>query len=258
VNWALSDADYRELLLLRTGLRQFLRMSEDFAREVGLTPTQHQLLLAVRGHDDPAGPTIGDVASYLLLRHHSAVELVDRATAAGLLRRRVDRKDGRAVRLSLTAAGKRSLEQLSTRNLEELRRLAEHFRPLLDDLGDRPDASNGRIVLARVYDSTVAPGRRLLVDRLWPRGLRKEDADFEWRKDLAPSSELRRWYGHDPARFEEFAARYTAELVEHTDDLHALVTDTGEPIVLLTATKDLAHSGATVLATLLARQQRTA
>jgi uncharacterized protein YeaO (DUF488 family)/DNA-binding MarR family transcriptional regulator len=248
----LKDADYRELLRLRTGLRQFLHMSEDFAREVGLTPAQHQLLLAVRGHDDPVGPTIGDVATYLLLRHHSTVELVDRAVAAGLVRRRADRKDARAVRLLLTAAGKRSLEQLSSRNLAELRRLAEHFRPLLDDLGDDHNPTATRVSVARVYDPPETGGRRLLVDRLWPRGLRKEDANFEWRKDLAPSTELRRWYGHDPARFEEFAMRYAGELAERTDELDALAD---EPIVLLTATRDLAHSGATVLAAQIGRQR---
>ena len=130
----LRDEDYQELLRLRTGLRQFLHQSEDFAREVGLTPAQHQLLLAIRGHDHPDGPTIGDVANYLLLRHHSAVELVDRAVTAGLVERTADRGDARMVRLTLTEAGKRALGRLSARNLDELRRLAEHFRPLLDDL----------------------------------------------------------------------------------------------------------------------------
>ena len=195
--------------------------------------------------------------SYLLLRHHSAVELVDRAVAAGLVRRRTDTKDARAVRLSLTSTGKRALEQLSARNLEELRRLAEHFRPLLDDLGDDHDPTPTSVTVARVYDPTDPRGRRLLVDRLWPRGLRKEDANFEWRKDLAPSSELRRWYGHDPARFEEFAVRYRGELAEHADELGALAAETDEPIVLLTATRDIAHSGATVLAAQIARRRRT-
>ncbi|HUZ81240.1 MAG TPA: MarR family transcriptional regulator [Gaiellaceae bacterium] len=128
----LKDDDYEELLALRTSLRRFLQKSESFARGAGLTPVQHQLLLAIRGHSDPLGPTIGDAASYLLLRHHSAVELVDRAEAAGLVMRGPDPHDARVVRLSLTKDGKAALERLSERNLDELRRLAEYFRPLLD------------------------------------------------------------------------------------------------------------------------------
>ena len=83
-NPLLTDDDFAELLRFRDALRRFLRWSEDQARAAGLTPAQHQLLLAVRGHD--GDPTIGDVAEHLLLRHHSAVELVDRAERAGLLR----------------------------------------------------------------------------------------------------------------------------------------------------------------------------
>ena len=82
-----TDEDYRRLLELRTGLRRFLRWSEQHAEAAGLTPAQHQLLLAIRGHDDPRGPTVGDVAGYLMLRHHSAVGLVDRAEKAGLITR---------------------------------------------------------------------------------------------------------------------------------------------------------------------------
>ncbi len=83
----LEQRHYQRLLDFRTGLRRFLRWSADQAATVGVTPAQHQLLLAVRGHPDPAGPTIRDVAGYLLVRHHSAVELVDRAVAAGLVER---------------------------------------------------------------------------------------------------------------------------------------------------------------------------
>jgi DNA-binding MarR family transcriptional regulator len=91
--------------------------------EVGLTPAQHQLLLAVRGRPGRDGPTIGEVADILLLRHHSAVELINRAEAAGLVRREPDRSDQRVVRLTLTALGGRRLRQLSERHLEELDRL---------------------------------------------------------------------------------------------------------------------------------------
>jgi DNA-binding MarR family transcriptional regulator len=120
----LTDADYEDLLALRTGLRRFLRWSEQQAEEASLTPAQHQLLLAVRGHSDPRGPTIGEVADYLLLRHHSAVGLIDRADAAGLVERVRDPEDHRLVRLQLTATGSKRLEALSAQHLEELQRLA--------------------------------------------------------------------------------------------------------------------------------------
>src|ERR687887_1391800 len=96
-----SDEDYRRLLELRTGLRRFLRWSEQQAESAGVTPAQHQLLLAIRGHPDPRGPTIGDVAGYLLLRHHSVVGLVNRAESAGLIRRGADPDNRSVVRLAL-------------------------------------------------------------------------------------------------------------------------------------------------------------
>jgi DNA-binding MarR family transcriptional regulator len=130
----LSDQDYTRLLEFRTTLRQFLRWSEAQAEAAGVTPSQHQLLLAVRGHSDPRGPTIGEVADYLLLRHHSAVELVDRADVAHLVRRVRDRDDGRYVRLQLTAAAKRVLARLAAGHLEELGRLAPRIRGLYDGL----------------------------------------------------------------------------------------------------------------------------
>ncbi len=120
----LSDADYEDLLTLRSGLRRFLRWSEQQAEAEGITPAQHQLLLAIRGHTDERGPTIGEVADYLLLRHHSAVGLVDRADAAGLVVRTRDPEDHRVVRLSLTPEGNERLEALSALHLEELQRLA--------------------------------------------------------------------------------------------------------------------------------------
>lgn len=126
----LSDEDYRRLLDFRNGLRRFLRWSEDQAKAVGLTPAQHQLLLAIRGHDDPLGPTISDVAAHLMLRHHSAVELIDRAQAAGLVDRREDPEDHRAVRLHLTADAAARLDALSAQHLDELRRLEPRLRPI--------------------------------------------------------------------------------------------------------------------------------
>ena len=129
-----TDDDYRRLLELRLGLRQFLHWSEQQAVAVGITPAQHQLLLAIRGHPRPEAPTIGDVAAALLLRHHSAVGLVDRAVAAGLVDRNVDVSDHRVVRLRLTALGARRLRQLSGAHLEELRRIAPRMGSLWADL----------------------------------------------------------------------------------------------------------------------------
>jgi DNA-binding MarR family transcriptional regulator len=129
-----TDEDYRRLLELRTGLRRFLRWSEQHAEAAGLTPAQHQLLLAVRGHDDPRGPTVGDVAGYLMLRHHSAVGLVDRAEKAGLLTRGQDPDNLSVVRLRLTERGARQLEALSEQHLDELAHLAPTLHALWDAL----------------------------------------------------------------------------------------------------------------------------
>jgi len=120
----LPDEQYQELLAFRTALRRFLRWSEQQAATAGLTGQQHQLLLAIRGHDGADAPTVGDVAEHLLLRHHSAGELVDRAAEAGLVRRVHDEDDGRVVRLELTGRGQGLLERLSAAHVEELARLA--------------------------------------------------------------------------------------------------------------------------------------
>lgn len=120
----LPDEAYARLLTLRTGLRRFLRWSEEQAAAAGLTPAQHQLLLAIRGHPDPRGPTVGELADYLLLRHHSTVGLVDRADAAGLVTRERDADDHRVVRLHLTEDGAERLEALSALHLQELERLS--------------------------------------------------------------------------------------------------------------------------------------
>jgi DNA-binding MarR family transcriptional regulator len=123
-----SDADYRQLLAFRDGLRQFQHWSEEQAKAAGLTPAQHQLLLAIRGHGSP--PSMGEVAEHLLLRHHSAVELIGRAERAGLVARRTDPDDHRVVRLALTSEGETALAALAAAHLEELSRL----RPRLDVL----------------------------------------------------------------------------------------------------------------------------
>jgi DNA-binding MarR family transcriptional regulator len=127
----LSDAEYGQLLTFRTALRRFLRWSEEQATALGITPAQHQLLLAIRGHDGSLGPSIGDVADVLLLRHHSAVGLVDRAVVAKLVERRSDPEDQRLVRLRLTPLGARRLRQLAGLHLAELRRMMPAVVPAL-------------------------------------------------------------------------------------------------------------------------------
>ncbi|MFI5693773.1 MarR family winged helix-turn-helix transcriptional regulator [Kribbella sp. NPDC051586] len=127
----LDEPEYARLLAFRVGLRRFLRWSEQQAATVGLTAAQHQLLLAIRGHTDPRGPKVGELAEYLCTRHHSAVQLIDRTEQLGLIQRsREDDEDRRVVRLSLTSAGDQKLADLSTTHLEELHRLA----PLIDQL----------------------------------------------------------------------------------------------------------------------------
>ena len=126
--------DYTRLLTVRTSLRRFEAWSAQQAAAHGLTASQHQLLLAVAGHDQPLGPTISQAADYLLIKHHSAVELVDRTERAGLVRRVRDGTDHRVVRLALSAAGRRVLADLSSAHLEELERLRPLFESLLGEL----------------------------------------------------------------------------------------------------------------------------
>ena len=115
-----------------------------------------------------------------------------------------------------------------------------------------------RVHVARVYDPPGPDdGTRVLVDRLWPRGLKKADAAVDhWCRDVAPSTELRKWYGHDPAKFDEFAARYRAELdaPEQAAALTALrrLARNG-PVTLVTATKQVEISQAAVLASLISQ-----
>jgi DNA-binding MarR family transcriptional regulator len=127
---ALSQADFTRLLWLRTGLRRFLRWSEQQAKAAGLTSAKHQLLLAVRGHPNPSGPTVGEIADYLLLRHHSAVGLIDRAAADGLVKRNPDAVNRTVVRITLTSTGTEKLDRLSEAHLEELAHLAPTMRAL--------------------------------------------------------------------------------------------------------------------------------
>jgi len=123
----ITPADFRSLAGFRRSLRAFLHFSEEAARAAGLTPAQHQLLLAVKGAESDRSPSIGEIAEWLKLRHHSAVELVDRAVAAGLVSRRSDDEDGRCQRVVLTAVGQEKLAGLSALHRTELRRFREEI-----------------------------------------------------------------------------------------------------------------------------------
>jgi len=127
-----AQPDYPALLDFRTALRRFNHWSEQQARTVGLTHAQHQLLLAIKGHRGSEPPTVGDVADYLMLRHHSAVELVNRAQAGGLVERERDTSDARMVRLRLTAKGEQCLESLTELHVSELQQLGPLLAHVID------------------------------------------------------------------------------------------------------------------------------
>jgi DNA-binding MarR family transcriptional regulator len=124
--------DFEHLLAFRSSLRRFERWSDAQARAAGLTHVQHQLLVAVKGHHGSQPPTVSELAGYLLLRHHSTVELADRAEAAGIVRRVPDARDGRLVRIQLTPRGERILNELTPAHLTELHALAAVLDELVD------------------------------------------------------------------------------------------------------------------------------
>ncbi|GKQ55305.1 MarR family winged helix-turn-helix transcriptional regulator [Bradyrhizobium sp. Ce-3] len=121
---AAVTVDYRALAQFRFELRTFLAFSEEGARKAGLTPQQHQALLGIKGFVEPGPPSVGDIARFLLIRHHSAVELMNRMAKLGLVSRVTDPVDGRRVQLRLTAKGEQKLLAVSKKNIEELRRAA--------------------------------------------------------------------------------------------------------------------------------------
>lgn len=130
----ISKAEYESLAAFRYALRQFLHYSEQAAVSAGLTPQQHQALLALKGFPGRDEITIGELAERMQIRHHSAVELVDRLCAEGLVRRKASTADRRQVRITLTARGLQSLERLSASHKDELRRIAPSLRRIFDEL----------------------------------------------------------------------------------------------------------------------------
>ena len=110
------------------------------------------------------------------------------------------------------------------------------------------------IKIKRVYDpASRDDGKRIYVDRLWPRGMKKEEVQIdEWLKEISPSDALRKWFGHDPSRYAEFKRRYTKELENHLETLERIREEgKKETVTLLFSAKDVQHNNATVLRELL-------
>jgi len=139
--------DFKAMAELRYQIRKFLRFSENVARQAGIEPQQHQLLLAIRGLPDAASPTIGVLAERMQLQHHSTVELVDRLVDRNFLCRLRSTNDRRQVLVKLTHDGENFLEKLSLHHLEELQSAGPTFVKVLnsllaDSLIDNPNSAS--------------------------------------------------------------------------------------------------------------------
>ena len=130
----LSKTQYENLAAFRYALRQFLRFSDDAAQRTGITPQQHQALLAIKGFPGRDTLYVGELAERLQLRHHSAVELIDRLENDALVKRKPDASDGRKVVIGLTARGEQVLEKLSEAHRGQLRRIGPQLTRLLNEL----------------------------------------------------------------------------------------------------------------------------
>jgi DNA-binding MarR family transcriptional regulator len=126
-----GSVDYETLARFRYELRQFQAFSEAAANRSGLTAQQHQALLAIRGFSRRGPISVGDLAEFLLIRHHTAVELVDRMARLKIVSRRADPSDGRRVLVQLTGEGERRLQRLSRMHLEELRAMGPTLTKML-------------------------------------------------------------------------------------------------------------------------------
>jgi DNA-binding MarR family transcriptional regulator len=135
----LTTQEYRALAEFRWQIRRFLHFSEKAARAAGLNPQHHQLLLALKGIPDDVQPTISEIAERLHIRHHSAVELTDRLTAGGLIRRRKDQQDRRRVLLQITARGEAMLRKLSLIHRAQLESVGRDLIAALQDLLENND-----------------------------------------------------------------------------------------------------------------------
>ena len=127
VSAALSKADFEELARFRFAIRRYLRFSEEAVRAHGVTSQQYQLMLAIKGFPGRDWATVRELAERLQLRHHSVVELVNRAQSQGLVTRGPDPSDGRVARVTLTGAGDELLGRLSALHRDELSRMGTVF-----------------------------------------------------------------------------------------------------------------------------------
>lgn len=136
----ISSSDYRALAAFRYEIRKFLAFSEQAARDAGIEPQQHQLLLAVRGLPEGARPTIGTIAERLCVKHHTAVALVDKLEASGLVARERSSEDRREVLLRLTRDGEAVLRTLSSLHRQQLQsagaEVISALQNILDNAGD--------------------------------------------------------------------------------------------------------------------------
>ena len=137
-----SKAEYEVLAEFRYTLRQFMSFSENAAEEIGLTPQQHQALLAIKGFPGREQITVGELSERLQIKHHSAVGLIDRLEAENLIDRSAGLTDRRKVFISLTEHGLSILEKLSTIHREELRRLGPQLRLLLKRITKLSEGGN--------------------------------------------------------------------------------------------------------------------
>jgi DNA-binding MarR family transcriptional regulator len=131
----ISKSQYENLAAFRYALRQFLHFSEAAAQSAGITPQQHQALLAIKGFPGRDTVTVGELAERLQLRHHSAVELLDRLVDLKLVARTPSTTDRRRVHVQLTSRGERILDRLSSAHEEQLRRIGSRLSALLERLG---------------------------------------------------------------------------------------------------------------------------
>ncbi|HEV2692786.1 MAG TPA: MarR family transcriptional regulator [Verrucomicrobiae bacterium] len=130
----LNKTQYETLAAFRYALRKFTHFSESAAQAAGVTPQQHQALLAIKGFPSREQVTVGELAERLQLRHHSAVGLIDRLVLEKLVTRGPSSEDRRQVLIQLTQRGEKMLENLSALNRQELKRVGPEFRRLLEQL----------------------------------------------------------------------------------------------------------------------------
>lgn len=140
----LTKQDFEALARFRFGIRRYLRFSEEAVRSHGITPQHYQLLLALKGFPGREWATMRELADRLQLRHHSVVELVDRAQKQGLVRRAPHPPDARAIQVQLTVDGERDLARLSALHRDELRRMGAVLAlPIWEGSADNGEAATG-------------------------------------------------------------------------------------------------------------------